>query len=114
MSLPMIRADWAQHMVYGAWVGAAGAAGVLVIAQVAGRPEMGLMAPVGGLWAALVAGLAKELADWLANRRVMSDVLLWQLDRPATTPHEVSAADVVATVAGALPVAVPLFLSMWR
>jgi hypothetical protein len=102
VSLPQIRADWAQHMLYGAWVGAAGAALVLVLAQVAGRPGVSLMAPVASLLAALAAGVSKEVADAMANRR-----------RTAAPPHEVSAADVVATVAGALPVALSLFMAMW-
>lgn len=101
MSLPQIRADWAQHMVYGAWVGAAGAAFVLVLAQVAGRPGVSLLAPVASLLAALAAGVAKEAADQVVNRRAA-----------AAPPHEVSAADVVATLTGAFPVALPLFLSL--
>lgn len=101
MSLPLIRADWAQHMVYGAWVGAAGAVGVLVLGMAAGRPGIYMLAPAACICTALLAGLAKEASDWLANCRAGEPV------------HEVSAADVLATVAGALPVAVPLFMMMW-
>lgn len=102
MSLPEIRADLAQHMVYGAWIGAAGAAFVLLLAAAAGRPGVSLLAPVAGLLLALAAGVAKEVADAMADRR------------PGAAPHEVSAADVAATVTGALPVAIPLFLALWR
>jgi len=93
MGLPQIRADWAQHMVYGAWVGAVGAAGVLALGQVAGRPGLGLLAPVVSLLAALLAGVAKEVADHVANRRAA-----------IAPPYEVSAADMVATLIGVLPV----------
>lgn len=103
MSLPQIRADWAQHMIYGSWVGAVGAAAVLVLAVAAGRPGLGLLAPAASLLAALLAGVAKEVADAVTNRHA-----------GAVPPHEVSAADVVATLTGAFPVAIPLFLSLWR
>lgn len=104
MSLPQIRADWAQHMIYGGWIGAVGAAAVLVLAVAAGRPGLSLAAPVASLLAALAAGVVKEVSDAVASRRAGA----------VATPHEVSAADVVATLTGAFPVAIPLFLSLWR
>lgn len=124
MSIPQIRADWAQHMVYGAWVAAAAAAGVLVLAAAAGRPGLGLLAPAASLLAALLAGVAKEMADEVTSRRTrrrgladrkaaMSEGRML-LTYPIPMPHEVSAADVVATLAGAFPVAIPLFLALWR
>lgn len=101
MSTPQIRADWAQHIVYGAAVGAAAAASMAVAGLVTGAPGLRFMEPVAAVTAALVAGLAKELADWVANRR---------------TPgaHEVALSDVVATTLGGLAVAVPGLIWLWR
>ncbi len=113
MSLPQIRADWAQHMVYGAWVGAASAAGTLVVALALHRPEYRLAAPAAGMLGALVAGVAKEVSDWLLNRRARARMAELGLLRLSVPPHEVSPADVVATVLGAAPVVVPLFLLLW-
>lgn len=103
MSLPQIQADWAQHMVYGGWVGASGAATVLMLDAVAGRPGLSLLAPMASLLAALVAGLAKEMWDAQRNRRPGAAVPL----------RDVSLSDVVATLTGAFPVAIPLFISLW-
>jgi hypothetical protein len=116
MSLPQIRADWAQHMVYGAWVGAAGAAVVMVLERVLGWHGLGLSAPAACLLAAALAGAAKELADWVSNRRARAYAARWgmSLTGSSVSAHEVAAGDVVATVVGALPVAVPMFLALWR
>lgn len=45
-----------------------------------------------GIATALGAGIAKELADWLGNRRAMRDGRL--------APHTVDGRDVIATLAG--------------
>lgn len=103
MSLPQIRADWAQHMVYGGWVGASGAATVLMLDAVAGRPGLSPLAPVASLLAALVAGLVKEMWDAQRNRRPGAAIPL----------QDVSFGDMVATLTGAFPVAIPLFISLW-
>lgn len=103
MSLPQIRDDWAQHMVYGGWVGASGAATVMMLGEMAGRHGLSLMAPVASLLAALVAGLVKEMWDAQRNRRPGAAVPL----------QDVSLGDVVATLTGAFPVAIPLFISLW-
>lgn len=47
-----------------------------------------------GITTALGAGIAKELADWLGNRRAMRDGRL--------APHTVDGRDVIATLAGGL------------
>jgi hypothetical protein len=108
-------------MVYGAWVGAAGAAVVMVLERVLGWHGLGLSAPAACLLAAALAGAAKELADWVSNRRARADAARWGMSVAGMSvaglsvpAHEVAAGDVVATVAGALPVAVPLFLALWR
>ena len=103
MSLPQIRSDWSQHMVYGGWVGASGAATVLMLGAVAGRPGLSFLAPVASLLAALVAGLVKEMWDAQRNRRPGAAVPL----------QDVSLGDVVATLIGAFPVSIPLFISLW-
>lgn len=101
MSIPQIRADWAQHIVYGAAVGAAAAASVAIAGLVTGSHGLRFMEPAAAVVAALVAGLAKELADWVANMR---------------TPgaHEVALSDVVATTLGGMAVAVPGLIWLWR
>lgn len=79
MTIPLIPADKANHFVYGA---------------IAALAASMLIGPLSGLAAALVAGIAKEVVDHLANRRSAS----------VQKPHSVSLADAVATFAGGLVV----------
>lgn len=107
MGIPAIRADLAQHVMAGAAVGSA-AAGLLAVAGSAlGVPGLRLAMPAAAVGAALAAGAVKEVADWLANRR-------WYRENGlAPRPHEVSSADLAATVLGGVFVAVPVFLALW-
>jgi hypothetical protein len=115
MSAPTIRADLAQHMIYGAGVAALAQCALLVVAVLAAEPGLRFMVPGTGLVAALAAGVAKEVADAWANRRAraswrrMGASLAGLLPRP----HEVSLLDTMATTAGAIPLAVVTMLLLW-
>lgn len=115
MSPPAIRADLAQHMIYGACVGALAQCALLVVAVLAAQPHLKFMVPATGLAAALAVGVIKEAADWWANYRVRTS---WRrtgasLGGLKPLPHEVSEADVIATVVGAIPAAVVTLLLLW-
>jgi hypothetical protein len=85
MSLPLLRADLAQHLAYGtlaAWIG-------FLTGAVLHGLETGLLASA---ILPLVAGIAKEVNDWRVN------------SRSAVNQHEVSFLDIVATATpGILP-----------
>ena len=133
-----LPADKAQHYVWGSAAAALGACMGLLLAHVLARgspPILALLAPRPGLLL-LVAGTAAVLCAWLAgcwkeardaraNARAreahvaahLAAVEAWvAADLPATeapaqpfaAPHEVSAADIRYTAAGALPVLVTL------
>lgn len=87
MHLPLLPIDKANHVVYGALIftvvgGLVATLGCADVAQ-----------PAGAL-GALVVACIKELVDSALNRRAASAGL--------APPHGVEAADIVATVAGAL------------
>jgi hypothetical protein len=131
MGLPTIRADLAQHVIYGYGAAALACAGVALGALVLDMPSLRLAMPGAAVAGGLAAGLAKEAADWWANRlarrRFEEDWLRWLeslgeegapdpdawLDRPPPLPHEVSLDDLVATILGALPCAVVALLGWW-
>lgn len=79
-----IAPDKALHIIAGALAYLAGAC---VAHLVGGYPPA-----AAGVAAALGAGIAKELADWLGNRRAMRDGRI--------APHSVDGRDVIATLAG--------------
>lgn len=130
MSLPTIRADWAQHMIYGSWIGGLSASAVLIAAEVMGDPALRMVAPAACVMMALAAGIANELhqlaaktKDWDRYRQELLDWTERNHGRPeplpldpiprSPEPHDVDGADVTATVLGAVPVAVPLFMMVW-
>jgi len=87
MQLPQLPADKANHALYGAavFIVAGGVAAHLGHADIS--------QPVGAL-AALLAACVKEVVDHTRNGRAMAAGL--------PPPHGVEAADIVATIAGAL------------
>lgn len=102
LKLTALPPDKAKHFIAGSLAAAAGVG--LVLAAGRGVP---VFAPVAGVLAAAVAGLWKELRDERANEASLAEGL------PA--PHEVSGADVVATIAGSFPVVAPLVVAIvWR
>jgi hypothetical protein len=105
MSVLEIRGDLALHWVWGGVAGACGASACAVVAVVAGAPGLVMAMPGAAVLGALVAGVGKEAADWLTNRRAR---LAFRVP-----PHEVSLEDVVATVLGGAVVAVPVLLAVW-
>lgn len=119
MSLPVIRADWAQHMIYGAWAGAT-AQVVGALASVAtGDPSGMALVPALGPMGAFVAGLAKEGSDWLSNLRARREWAAaagkWGASIAGLQPyrHEVSFSDVVATVLGGCPGGIVAGVVLW-
>lgn len=85
--LPQLPPDKALHAIYGAVAfTAAGSAAALVGHADIARPI--------GMGAAVLAGLAKELADYIANRRAS--------ERGVLPSHGIEAADAVATACGGL------------
>lgn len=89
MNLPEIAADKANHAAYGALCSVLGFAGALLWGFAA--PQASLLA--AGCAAAI--GLAKELADALANARATGS---WR-----SGPHAVDVLDAVWTGAGSAP-----------
>lgn len=87
MKLPIIPADKANHLIYGALIF------VLVVVAVNLTP-WAIWAPHAGVAGALLVGAAKEARDAWANRQAAK----WRLP----LPHSVSVADVGATVLGAV------------
>jgi hypothetical protein len=94
--LKHLAPDKAQHAIAGAIAAAAGA----VVVSALGVP---LGAPLAGLLAALFAGAWKEFRDERANERAVA--------AGAPPPHDVSGADLLATVLGSLPVVIPLIVA---
>lgn len=87
MKLPMLAADKANHVIYGALAFAAGAAFAAAVG-------LARYAPVAGLAATVLLAAAKEGADWLQNRRAAKAGL--------GAAHSVEPRDLLATVAGGL------------
>lgn len=96
MSLPVIPADKANHIVYGAALFAVG----YTFSVLAGHASHALQA---GAALTLVFAVGKEAADWWRNRQARAAGLL--------PPHGVEPLDAVATCVGgalaALPVLAP-------
>lgn len=129
MSLPAIRADLAQHVIYGYGAAALACAGLALAALVLEQPQLRLAAPGVAVLGALAAGLAKETADWWRNwrerRRHRVMVQRWHDSllavgalpepplRPAPALHQVAMADLVATVLGSTPLAVVALMVIW-
>lgn len=86
MNLPQLPADKANHALYGAIIFLVAGA----LAAAAGHPQQARLVGAG---AAVLFGCAKELSDWLLNRRAVAAGL--------PPPHGVEAADVLATASGA-------------
>lgn len=99
MSVLEIRGDLALHGLWGGVAGACGASACAVVAVVAGAPGLVMAMPGAAVLGALVAGVAKEAADWWENGAVLH-------------PGD-SLEDVVATVLGGAVVAVPVLLAVW-
>lgn len=109
MQPKLFAQDKANHYVYGSLAAAVGAAAAMALLVLLGRHGLqmqwahwliALAGSVGAGVAALGAGLWKERRDQRANEEATL------LNKPP--PHEVSAADVNATAAGAVPVVVAL------
>lgn len=86
MQLPQLPQDKANHAMYGAAI-------FLVAGAIAAMSCNAQHARFMGFCAALLFGCAKELADWLLNRRAALD------GYPAH--HGVEGGDILATVGGA-------------
>lgn len=96
MSLPMIPADKANHMIYGS--------GIALVAQTAATPillhfgiDPNVVRPkdIGLAASAMFAG-GKEAADWVLNRLAVR--------RGEKPRHGVEPLDALATVAGGLAI----------
>lgn len=94
MKLPLIAQDKANHTIYGAAV----AAVLAILACLSGAPVLG--AAIGAALAALAVGRLKEWLDKRANDKAEAAGM--------PLPHSVEKADMLATAAGGLLVAVPL------
>lgn len=86
LTLPMLRADLANHVLYGAGI---------FVAVGAGAAYLGLdtIARPAGAVAAVAAGALKEWLDYRANKRAH------EAGQP--DPHRVEGVDLAATAAGA-------------
>lgn len=104
MRLPVLAADKANHRVYGSWVACAAIVATILLAVLLKVPILFLLSPVVGLLVAYAVGKANEMSDQEAN-----DAARRAGHAP---PHEVSAADVGATVKGGLPVVLPWLVLM--
>lgn len=93
MKLDQLARDKALHAIGGGLVASAAAA----VAVLIGKP---LWAWWCALFAALLAGGLVELRQWRANKKLLSGAM----------PRDVSPQDVAATLAGGVPVALPLLL----
>lgn len=129
MNLPTIPADKANHYAYGGLAALAGAALGLFLALSLARsrvlpPWPWLLLFTAALFAVLLAWVAggwKEARDHYANVRAMEahgaavDAAIAANEPPPglVLPHEVSAADMWWTTAGALPVVGTLLIVAW-
>ena len=93
-----VSEDKLRHLVAGSIAAAIGC-GVE-----AGLCGLSPSTPFVGLWTAIGAGVFKELSDGLGNAMARA------AGRPE--PHEVSAEDLKATVAGAAPVVLPIVVAV--
>lgn len=94
MTTILLPQDKANHMAYGAVVGAAAGTAVILL----GHPELARFA---GPAAGAVVGLAKEAVDAYFNWRATGS--------PLRGPHGVELADAAATFAGACATAAPFW-----
>ena len=86
MPLPMLPADKANHILYGAVM-------FMLVAYLATRLGMhGTHARTVGLLAAIALGLGKEARDWYANRKAA--------EADQAPAHNVDGMDALATAGG--------------
>lgn len=104
MKLPMLAMDKANHYIYGTWLGVFGGTIVLAIAANINHSftdaQTLIAAASAAIITALTGGKIKELMDARSNEKAIDEGYLPE--------HEVSNADMLATMFGAYPVAIIL------
>ena len=96
--VPMIRVDWANHLIYGLLA-------FILCAALALAAGFGDYRMAAGVAASVAIGAAKELLDWRSNRRAAAE--------GATPTHSVDLRDFTATLAGGALGAWALLLGKW-
>lgn len=95
MNIPMLPQDKANHFVWGAFAALAGA----MAAYALHKPQHAASIAQG---LNCVVGAAKELSDYISNKRAR--------DAGLPEAHEVSFEDFVATTIGGVPVTLACFM----